>query len=238
MWSGTAASYVDLNPTGYASSIANAVDGAFQVGAGGQLGQFHAVMWNGSASSVVDLHPVGNYIKSEALAISGNTQGGTATVPAIGQLPDVPHAFIWHGTAASGVDLNPFPFLASSIDGVSAAGQVGYASSFDPGPGLGDPPVTGPPHAFYWNGTLASAVDLHASVVAQLGPTYIGSRAFGINDDGSIVGFAYETPFNFRAVLWTPAPLPEPASSAMLIGALWAVTACRRRWRAEDAARR
>jgi len=59
LWNGTAASYVDLNPSGFTSSGANGTNGTQQVGGGSGSatgGQGHALLWNGSANSYVDLH--------------------------------------------------------------------------------------------------------------------------------------------------------------------------------------
>jgi hypothetical protein len=59
MWSGTAASYVDLQPPGAINSNAYAADGEFQWG--GVLFQSggRAVRWSGSAASMVDFTPPG-----------------------------------------------------------------------------------------------------------------------------------------------------------------------------------
>jgi len=72
LWSGTAASWVDLTPTGSNWSIAYGVDGGQQVGYvnfGG--GNDRAGLWSGTADSWVDLHsflPPG-FENSEAHAI-------------------------------------------------------------------------------------------------------------------------------------------------------------------------
>ena len=63
MWSGSAASMVDLNPPGYFDSRVTGMAATFQVGDGwlggpaNTLGAVrHALMWRGSAASVVDLN--------------------------------------------------------------------------------------------------------------------------------------------------------------------------------------
>jgi hypothetical protein len=53
LWSGTAASWVDLNPAGSTNSQANGVYCGQQVG----FAEGHAGLWTGSAASWVDLHP-------------------------------------------------------------------------------------------------------------------------------------------------------------------------------------
>ncbi len=102
LWRGTAASVVDLTPSGLGSSrtlvvypgiipsVAFATNGEEQVGrAGGR-----AVLWRGSAASIVDLHaflPPG-FGASQAMAIdaNGNVVGYASNPPA----PDS-HAFLW-----------------------------------------------------------------------------------------------------------------------------------------------
>ena len=67
LWSGTAASVVDLTPTGpqYPSGsfdtqlVTSGVSGGLQVGYGQGRATFfrtHALLWNGTAASVMDLH--------------------------------------------------------------------------------------------------------------------------------------------------------------------------------------
>ena len=58
LWHGTAASYIDLMPTGYSQSEANGVFGSTQVGygnGGATGGEDNALLWHGTASSAVDL---------------------------------------------------------------------------------------------------------------------------------------------------------------------------------------
>ena len=63
LWSGTAESVVDLNPTGFTESRGMALAENRQVGQGrsptatGNL--FHALLWQGSANSYVGLNPTG-----------------------------------------------------------------------------------------------------------------------------------------------------------------------------------
>ena len=92
MWSGTAASALDLHPAGYLSSEALAVRGAYQAGYGmTALGYAHALVWHGTAASVLDLNnflPAG-YVTSQALGIDpdgsivGFASNGTYTYPVV-----------------------------------------------------------------------------------------------------------------------------------------------------------
>jgi hypothetical protein len=150
----------------------------------------------------VDLHPAG-FADSAANAVSGTSQVGWG---------DGQHALLWHGTAESVVDLHPAGFDISEARGVSEAGQVGYGL-------IGG--IGGMSHALLWNGTAASVVDLHSYVVEQLGPDFNYSAAYGIADNGTIVGHA-----NGFAVLWTP--IPEPSSLALLMLAVPALLRRRR----------
>src|SRR5437867_4240371 len=79
LWSGTAASVVDLNPTGTIGSIAYGVDGSHQVGVKLTDGVHpdHALLWSGTAASVVELNPTG-YGTSIAWGVSGSSQAGQA----------------------------------------------------------------------------------------------------------------------------------------------------------------
>ncbi|HEX4414852.1 MAG TPA: hypothetical protein VH107_14555, partial [Lacipirellulaceae bacterium] len=61
LWNSTADSVVDLHPSGFMSSWAEAMWGTSQVGAGVPAGGFsdHALLWNGTAASAIDLNLAG-----------------------------------------------------------------------------------------------------------------------------------------------------------------------------------
>jgi hypothetical protein len=200
LWTGTAASAVDLHPAGSFASIANGVYGSNQVGwaATTPITSSHAMLWSGSAASVVDLNPVGHY-GSQATAIWGTTQVGWGTATSISQ----PHALLWNGTASSFVDLHPAGFERSQATDAAGTFQVGHGIVA----GIG-----GTQHALVWNGSAASAVDLHPFVTA-LDPSFDVSYALGFAEDGRVVGFARKTQDNFYAVMWTP--IPEPSTSLL-----------------------
>ena len=155
LWTGSAASAVDLNVSGPApipgnfqffSTSATGVFGDTQVGYG-YAAEFDAtasiaLLWHGTADSVVYLNPPdsGN---AQAFAVSGDTQVGQSDF----------HAVLWHGTADSMVNLNPSGFPNSEAKGVSGNTQVGDASRYQ-----GSNYVY---HAFLWHGTAESAVDLN-----------------------------------------------------------------------------
>ena len=179
LWSGTAASWVDLKPAGSTSSWAYGVSGGQQVGYADIGTREHAGLWSGTAASWVDLNPAGSFW-SYAYGISGGQQVGSTLDP----LTDYyTHASLWSGTAASWVDLDPAGSdWGSEARGVSDGQQVGFAY-FD-----------GRRHAGLWSGTAASWVDLD--------PTGTGwSEAFGISG-GQQVGYA-NLAGHSRASLWS-----------------------------------
>ena len=74
LWSGTAASWVDLHPTGTSSSYAWAIHEGWQVGYA-QFGTTdHASLWSGTAASWEDLSLllVGSWGNSRAMTVSSD----------------------------------------------------------------------------------------------------------------------------------------------------------------------
>ncbi|MGB7925063.1 MAG: hypothetical protein WCF57_17615 [Pyrinomonadaceae bacterium] len=134
LWSGTAASAVNLNPQGSIASQANAVSGGQQVGF--DFYPRHALLWNGSAESAVDLHPAGNYATSEANATNGTQQAGFGFVGDEATQIGHSHALVWSGTPSSAIDLNqfmPLGFTDAAATGINANGNiVGWASTGTP----------------------------------------------------------------------------------------------------------
>lgn len=141
LWSGTAESAVDLNPSWASASDALGLGGAQQVGYAFVDGQIHSVLWFGTAASAVDLNPMG-FQYSQARSTDGARQVGVADS----------HAMLWSGSAASAVDLNPNGFSWSIAQGEMGTQQVGW----------GGPPPGGY-HALLWTGSAASAIDLNPS---------------------------------------------------------------------------
>ena len=137
IWSGTADSWVDLQPGGASASSANATNGRQQAGSA-DFGALHAGIWSGTADSWVDLHPAGARY-SEARATTGGQQAGFAC------FDDGWHAGIWSGTAASWVDLHPVGAWQSELFGTDGSRQVGEVND----------------RAAIWSGSAGSWVDLH-----------------------------------------------------------------------------
>jgi MYXO-CTERM domain-containing protein len=198
LWTGTAASAVDLEPAGATSSAAKGASGGRQIGTIVVGGQNRASLWSGTASSWVDLNPAGA-AGSNGLAIGGGQQVGYAVVA--GQN----HASLWNGTATSWVDLNPTGASSSYAYGVFGGLQVGYAA-------IGGSSQW---HAGLWRGTAASWVDLSASLPANLSL----SKAMSIWSDARFIyvaGLANNSASgHYDALLWT-APVPEPGWALLL----------------------
>jgi hypothetical protein len=187
LWHGSAASWVNLNPTLASWSQCWGVDGGQQVGVARMSGVTRACLWYGTAASWVDLHPPGT-LSSCAMDAHAGHQVGYLSVSGL-------HATLWSGTAASCVDLNPEWALQSAAYGVHLDQQVGYALA------------SGAPHAVLWNGSAASCVDLHA----YLPPDFNKSEAHGIWRDASftyVAGWGHNlTTDRNEALLWV-GPLP------------------------------
>ncbi|HEX4414953.1 MAG TPA: hypothetical protein VH107_15060 [Lacipirellulaceae bacterium] len=180
LWNGATTSPIDITPAGYTTSVANAVSGTHQVGAGISSGGTlsHAILWNGTSASAVDLNPV-NYASSTATGVNGSIQVGYGT-----SFDNLTHALSWSGSSASVVDLNPAGFTASRAAGASATNQIGQATT-----------AGGQTHAILWSGTAASAIDLEP---ANYGNT-AGVAVSGNNQTG------YGTPAasnSVHALLW------------------------------------
>ncbi len=177
----------NLHPLGYTYSKALGVKSGQQVGYASSIpypyGETfsyhpgsHAMLWTGSAASFVDLNPPG-YLASEALATNGTQQGGWAYTTA-------QHAALWTGSAAGFIDLHPAAYNDSRITALTATQQVGDGW-VGPMGSLGSVR-----HALVWSGTPESVVDLN-----QFLPTgYTHAVATGIDADGNVVGYAYNTP--------------------------------------------
>ena len=136
-----------------------------------------AVVWHETAASAVSLHPLG-WDASEALATNGTQQGGWAYSLAAGE-----HAMLWTGTPESGVDLHPAGYTSSRITGIFGTTQVGEGW-------VGVPFAVGSVrHALAWTGTPESVVDLNQFL--PIG--YANGVATGLDSDGNVVGFAYNT---------------------------------------------
>jgi hypothetical protein len=124
LWQGTAASVVDLHPTGWDWSYAIGVKNGSQAGYGVQdldSSPVTALVWHGSASSL--------RILGEGTI---NDTNGPTHVGSIG-VNNASHAFRWDGDSGSGFDLHPLlppGFSGSGATDIDDAGNiVGWAQT-------------------------------------------------------------------------------------------------------------
>lgn len=144
LWSGSAGSFVDLNP-GTKYSWAYAAAGSKQAGAVEFGTTLSAALWSGSAGSFKNLSPNGGLYDSQVNAMSGSQQAGFAGFNGHG------HAVIWAGSAASYADLHPAVASDSFIYATTGSKQAGTVW-------IGG---AGTIHAALWSGTKESFVDLN-----------------------------------------------------------------------------
>lgn len=214
-WQGTAESFVDLHPDGFNLSLARSVSGASIVGDARPIGQDinHAMLWVGSVAT--DLHPQG-FAFSTANATDAGAQVGNAGNSLI-QFDH--HAVLWTGSSSTAVDLHPLGYTYSDARGTLNGIQVGYAN------------VGNRSSAFLWNGTAASALNLHgftAGLTLNGLPMNIQqSVANGIDSAGNITGVVYSNGIPY-AVQWQPVPEPSHLLVASVAALFWK---CRRRHR-------
>ncbi len=110
-WSGSAASYLDIHPEGFARSWVSGAGDGQAVGTAVQGAVNHAMMWVGG-STTIDLNPVGQ--SSSATDAHGGLQVGNVGA----------HAAIWAGTAESYFDLNtvlPAEYSGAVADAIEVA---------------------------------------------------------------------------------------------------------------------
>ena len=187
LWSGTAASAVNLNPAGFSSSHGMDLSGPHQVGFAGDndLNMQHAILWSGTAASAIDLNPPG-FDASYGWGIAGSQQVGSAEGPTTNHHY---HGMLWTSTAASGIDLNPSGFLNSDIRKTNGHQQVGLAWN-------------GNVHVFVWTGTA----DERLPGLSYYMPNYSASSTdfyvANMDPSGNIVGWDNSNFYHSIPVVW------------------------------------
>lgn len=133
LWTGTAASAVDLRSANYSNSRALGVSGGIQAGWGQSVvdSHTHAVLWRGTAQSVVDLSST-TFPTSEALAISDGIAVGWGGDSSANNT----QAVAWDTTTLAVTNLNQFlPSNMQSYDaqatGIDANGDI-VGDAIDP----------------------------------------------------------------------------------------------------------
>jgi len=125
LWSGTAASAVELGPDSVDFSVVNGMDETHQVGFYWSPDQ-HACMWTGTKESFLDLNPTGSEQSIAWGAGSGYQVGAYLPIP-----HGAAHACIWSGSADSVVDLGDFaPGSTTHATSVWTQGQTIYVGGY------------------------------------------------------------------------------------------------------------
>jgi hypothetical protein len=226
-WAGTSESFVNLNPTGVVGSAAYGTDGNQHVGAVVLPGGFgvpplhtEAALWTGTSNSWVNLHQAGAF-NSTAYAVQGGSQVGEV-IFSTGKV-----ASLWSGTAASWVNLHPTGATTSLANDVLDEYQVGMAV-FGGSVGVTGNQIGGAAHAFLWQGSAGSGIDLHNYLPGWFTSTATGI-SYGPGGDLYISGYGLNASGGLEAfVLYGPEPVPEPGTIAVLAGAATLLTARRR----------
>ncbi|MGA2582381.1 MAG: PEP-CTERM sorting domain-containing protein [Tepidisphaeraceae bacterium] len=203
LWTGSAASAVDLGP-----GIAYGTDGTQQVGESAN----GATLWTDTAASVVSLNPTNPSLGitgSVAYGVGGNQQVGYGFGSGTG---NADHALLWTGTAASAVDLNP------TSDGFADTFASDTNGSVQVGDGYGS--ATGDQdNALAWTGSSDSFINLQTLLPA--GITWEQSKAYTVDSSGNVYGIAIGMAggvYNYYAVEWSPVPEPASASLLLIVG--------------------
>jgi hypothetical protein len=143
LWSGSAGSYVNLNPP---QSISHARGSSLGRQAGYVIStntnlEQHATIWSGTSDSWIDINPEAAS-SSEIWDLMGPQQVGHAVING------TYHASLWENTAQSWVDLHPPGAVNSLVFALDGNQQVGQVT------------INGLGRASLWTGTAANWVDL------------------------------------------------------------------------------
>ncbi len=209
---------VDLNPSGFNSSIAYATNAAV-IGGGSteQVGSvtaangvMHAALWNSSSGAFIDLNPANlpGVTNSELFCVGpyGDTLTAYGSGSAFGKNSLNPNGYNDHALALNytgrpslaAVDLNP-----TNITGFTNSEAIGGQGQYEVGHGYG-PGTSGSNHALSWNNTSSSTIDLNPTNLAGVSTstaTYLATATSGLLQDVGY-GSGTATAGNNHALLW------------------------------------
>ncbi|MCC7292713.1 MAG: hypothetical protein IT449_11700 [Phycisphaerales bacterium] len=166
VWNARRNAYIDLLPEGWDSGLARSVSAAYRAGYFQVLNERHAALWVANDGSFRDLSPGPDYSASDAFALSGDQQAGTAHY-----FPTAsPHAALWQGNQESFVDMHPSGTCWSEGYATDGTYQGGRLDVDEQGGGI---------HAALWRGSADSFVDMNPdgcleSVIQGMGLTNDG----------------------------------------------------------------
>ena len=158
---------------------------------------YHATLWNGTIAT--DLGTLGgSYSIARAINDSGQIVGWS-------NLTDgSQHATLWNNGIAT--DLGLLGGFYSYANGINSSGKVvGWSST-----------ASGVTHATMWDGT--TAIDLNSFLSpSQVADGWVLDTARAINENGSIVGGAYNTLLGITSQAFILAAVPELNTNVMLL---------------------
>ncbi|MDE2125223.1 MAG: IPT/TIG domain-containing protein [Armatimonadetes bacterium] len=130
LWSGSAASAVDMNPAGLGSSQVTAMRDGVEVGFGAVLyGQSQALLWRGTAASAVDLQAFLPAGVTSSVATSIDENGVIAGTATFGTYNPVTLGVVWLPASQARVVMTQNP-AASAAGWTTAATNVHIYSPF------------------------------------------------------------------------------------------------------------
>jgi probable HAF family extracellular repeat protein len=162
----------------------------------------HATIWNGTKAT--DLGTIEGWQNSFANAIndSGDVVGWSHTV-------GFQHATLWKDSTA--IDLGTLGGNFSRANAINDKGQVvGYSNLIA---GYNEHPH----RATLWNGTVPTDLNTYLDP-SMVGAGWVLNEAYGINEEGTVVGFAYNSITNERSgFILSLSAVPEPTTYALML---------------------
>ncbi|WP_428303738.1 hypothetical protein [Lacipirellula sp.] len=194
LWTGTAASYVNLGGWQNAGGRVLGTDGVQHVGGSGGA----ATLWTSTPGSVVSLQPPAppNYstFVADANGVFAGMQAGAALFITQNAGPNYQEAGIWNDTAGSWQSLHPAGATNSQANDTHFGQQAGWAYL----PNAQNPVLPAVQHAALWYSSAASFVDLHPAGALQS----IANDVFVTGGLSQQVGFARFAALP-EAAMWT-----------------------------------